>query len=174
MAIPLAKKALAPIPLAPDDDVHAVLAADPTIPQYQQGSIYTNNQYGYGINTGNNVSQFGSTTNINQSNSATPVLTGASPSNAASDATVLVKADEHWVNKHWRPAMGWLYMTICLFDFILFPILWSMLQAYQHGSVTLQWQPLTLQGAGLFHLAMGAVLGVAAYGRTKEKISGTN
>jgi len=26
-----------------------------------------------------------------------------------------------------------------------------------------------LQGAGLFHLAMGAVLGIAAYGRTKEK-----
>jgi hypothetical protein len=35
-----------------------------------------------------------------------------------------------------------------------------------------QWQPLTLQGAGLFHLAMGAVLGIAAYGRTKEKMAG--
>jgi len=29
-----------------------------------------------------------------------------------------------------------------------------------------------LQGAGLFHVAMGAVLGIAAYGRTKEKIEG--
>jgi len=29
---------------------------------------------------------------------------------------------------------------------------------------------MTLQGAGLFHLAMGGVLGVTAYGRTQEKI----
>jgi hypothetical protein len=29
-----------------------------------------------------------------------------------------------------------------------------------------------LQGAGLYHIAMGAVLGVAAYGRTKEKLEG--
>jgi hypothetical protein len=33
-----------------------------------------------------------------------------------------------------------------------------------------QWNPLTLQGAGLFHMAMGAVLGITAYGRSKEKI----
>ena len=68
--------------------------------------------------------------------------------------------------------MGWLYMATCLFDFILFPILWSILQALTKGSVTMQWQPLTLQGAGLYHIAMGAVLGIAAYGRTQEKISG--
>jgi len=32
---------------------------------------------------------------------------------------------------------------------------------------------MTLQGAGLFHMAMGAVLGLAAWGRTQEKLSGT-
>ena len=37
-----------------------------------------------------------------------------------------------------------------------------------------QWQPLTLNGAGLFHIAMGAVLGIAAMGRTQEKIAGAN
>jgi hypothetical protein len=36
--------------------------------------------------------------------------------------------------------------------------------------VTQQWDPITLGGAGLFHVAMGAVLGIAAYGRTKEKL----
>jgi len=36
-----------------------------------------------------------------------------------------------------------------------------------------QWMPLTLQGAGLFHIAMGAVLGITAFGRTQEKIAGT-
>jgi hypothetical protein len=33
---------------------------------------------------------------------------------------------------------------------------------------------LTLQGAGLFHIAMGAVLGIAAHGRTQEKLNGAN
>jgi hypothetical protein len=66
--------------------------------------------------------------------------------------------------------MGWMYMLVCTCDFVLFPVLWSVLQAVSKGQVSSQWQPLTLQGAGLFHLAMGAVLGVAAYGRTKEKL----
>ena len=78
--------------------------------------------------------------------------------------------EEHWLKTYWRPAMGWLYMFVCLFDFVLAPVMWSVLQAVSKGSVQTQWQPLTLQGAGLFHLAMGAVLGIAAYGRTKEKL----
>jgi hypothetical protein len=81
---------------------------------------------------------------------------------------------EDWMNNKWRPAMGWMYMLVCICDFVLFPILWSLLQAISHGQVTNQWQPLTLQGAGLFHVAMGAVLGITAFGRTQEKISGTN
>jgi hypothetical protein len=95
--------------------------------------------------------------------------------NAAQNAEVLVKhsaESEDWINKKWRPAMGWMYMAVCVFDFILFPILWSILQAASSGSVTTPWQPLSLQGAGLFHIAMGAVLGIAAYGRTREKIEG--
>lgn len=80
---------------------------------------------------------------------------------------------EDWMNTKWRPAMGWMYMAVCICDFILFPILWSIVQALDHdGVVTSQWQPITLQGSGLFHMAMGAVLGIAAYGRTKEKLQG--
>lgn len=79
---------------------------------------------------------------------------------------------EEWISRKWRPAMGWMYMVVCIFDFIIFPILWSLLQSFLDGEVKDQWDPLTLQGAGLFHLAMGAVLGIAAYGRTKEKLSG--
>jgi len=84
-----------------------------------------------------------------------------------------IKKDEDWMQKKWRPAMGWMYMIVCMFDMVVFPVLWSILQAVNHGQVTNQWQPLTLQGAGLFHLAMGAVLGIAAFGRTQEKIAGT-
>jgi hypothetical protein len=80
--------------------------------------------------------------------------------------------NETWVSNRWRPMMGWLYFTTCLFDFILFPILWSILQSLGGtGDVTIIWQPITLQGGGLFHVAMGAILGIAVYGRTKEKIN---
>ena len=82
--------------------------------------------------------------------------------------------NEHWMNSKWRPMMGWMYMVVCSFDFVIAPILWSLLQSISHGSVNTQWQPLTLQGAGLFHIAMGAVLGIAAYGRTQEKLGGAN
>ena len=82
------------------------------------------------------------------------------------------KQDEDWMQKKWRPAMGWMYMVVCFFDMVIFPVAWSILQTLTHTQIT-QWQPLTLQGAGLFHLAMGAVLGIAAFGRTQEKIAGT-
>ena len=84
------------------------------------------------------------------------------------------KKNEDWMNSKWRPAMGWTYMLTCVADFVLFPILWSLVQVIGGGKVESQWMPITLQGAGLFHLAMGAVLGIAAYGRTQEKMSGAN
>jgi hypothetical protein len=81
------------------------------------------------------------------------------------------KKQEDWMNSKWRPAMGWMYMLVCTSDFVIFPILWSLLQALgNHGHVETQWSPITLQGAGLFHMAMGAILGIAAYGRTQEKL----
>ena len=84
------------------------------------------------------------------------------------------KKNEDWMNSKWRPAMGWTYMLTCVADFVVFPILWSLVQVIGGGKVESQWMPITLQGAGLFHLAMGAVLGIAAYGRTQEKMSGAN
>ena len=80
--------------------------------------------------------------------------------------------DPEWMQKLWRPAMGWMYMLICLLDMAVFPVCWSLLQAMMHMPIT-QWNPLTLQGAGLFHIAMGAVLGISAFGRTQEKLAGT-
>lgn len=81
---------------------------------------------------------------------------------------------EDWMNRKWRPAMGWTYMVICILDFAVFPILWSILQAYSNGRVETQWDPLTLKGAGLFHMAMGAILGIAAWTRGQEKIADIN
>ena len=89
------------------------------------------------------------------------------------------KKKEDWMNSKWRPAMGWLYMLVCFCDFVLFPVLHAIyIAALYRGTVPpgvpAQWSPLTLQGAGLFHLAMGAVLGLAAWGRTQEKMNGAN
>ena len=81
--------------------------------------------------------------------------------------------DTKWMQNLWRPMMGWMYMFVCLCDMVVFPILWSLLQAMVHGAVSTQWDPLTLRGAGLFHIAMGAVLGISAFGRTQEKLAGT-
>jgi hypothetical protein len=200
MATILPKKAGYEVPTALDDDHYDALASDPSIQQFPQGSSYgTNTSFGGSSAFGSPSSggfgnpggfgssgsfsnpgfnqqstpSFGSTQNVNQSNSNQPVLTGAAPTNAASGADVLVANDNtDWINKKWRPVMGWIYMLTCTMDFVIFPILWSLLQAMSKGSVTMQWQPLTLQGAGLYHIAMGAVLGIAAYGRTKEKIEG--
>jgi hypothetical protein len=87
------------------------------------------------------------------------------------------QAKDDWMNTKWRPAMGWMYMGVCIFDFVLAPILWATIQFWETESANdafRQWQPMTLQGAGLFHMAMGAVLGLAAWGRTQEKLSGTS
>lgn len=94
--------------------------------------------------------------------------------NAAQNAEVLVKnTNEDWINKKWRPAMGWMYMGVCIFDFIIFPILWAVVQFWETQAANdafRQWQPMTLMGAGLFHISMGAILGIAVYGRTQEKM----
>ena len=174
--------------IATDDEAHQQLASDSTIPQFPQNSSFGGSNAfstggastfgvpaasGYGtqsnFGTNNNASGFGSGSVSSQPQ---PNLTAAG-SNAAQGADVLVANDNtDWINKKWRPAMGWVYMATCTADFVLFPVLWSVLQALSKGNVTTQWQPLTLQGAGLYHIAMGAVLGIAAYGRTKEKIEG--
>ena len=140
----LPKKSNIENPFAINDDAQDQLIADPTVPQFPQN--------------GNSFAQ-PALSNISQQSVPQPVLTQAGE-NAAQNAEVLVKhskESEDWINKKWRPAMGWMYMLTCTTDFVLYPIFWSILQALSHGEVTSQWQPLTLQGAGLFHIAMGAV-----------------
>ena len=97
-----------------------------------------------------------------------------SSQNDYNHSTESEKKKEDWMNSKWRPMMGWMYMAVCMFDFIIAPCGWSVIQALFHGGINTQWQPLTLQGAGLFHIAMGAVIGISAYGRTQEKLGGAN
>lgn len=151
------------VPTAADDETLAQLIKDPSIPQFPQNTSVDSYYVQQQVNQ-----QF-----VPQQQQ---ILAAAAETTAANNAEILVENDNReWINKRWRPAMGWMYMAVCIFDFILFPIMYTLVQFYETQVVNdafRQWQPITLQGGGLFHVAMGAVLGIAAYGRTKEKIEG--
>lgn len=74
-----------------------------------------------------------------------------------------------WMRETWRPYMAYVYAAICIADFVVFPIFWTVIQALYSGTVEVQWKPITLEGAGLIHLAFGSILGVAAWSRNIEK-----
>ena len=78
-------------------------------------------------------------------------------------------AEGPWLKTYWRPLMAWQYMVVCLFDFVIAPVLVMSLTTTA-GVPYVQWVPLTLQGSGLYHLAMGAVLGITSWTRGQEKI----
>jgi len=121
------------------------------------------------INTNNN-----NTNTVNNDVSASlsaQAAAGAVTASAGAESTV-ENTNTDWINNKYRPAMGWVYMAICIFDFILAPIAWTAIQAIAHGSIANQWAPLSLGGGGLLHVAFGAVIGISAFGRTKEKIAG--
>lgn len=87
------------------------------------------------------------------------------------------KAQEDWMTKKWRPMMAVMYMMVCVFDFIVFPIMFTVVQFWEIQAANdafRQWNPITLGGGGLFHVAMGAVLGVSAWSRGQEKIAGVS
>lgn len=85
------------------------------------------------------------------------------------------KEQESWLQKKWRPMMAMMYMCVCAADFIIFPIMFTIVQFWETQAANdafRQWAPLTLQGGGLFHMAMGAVLGITAWSRGQEKMAG--
>ena len=169
----LAKKANGENPFGLSDDHHTQMANDPMISQIPAGSSFgaQTQQTSAFSNTGATMPN---TNNVQiVQNQGESLKSGGGAMSEGGESTVALDKDAtDWINKKWRPVMGWVYMMTCTADFVVFPILWSLLQALSNGQVTSQWQPLTLQGAGLYHIAMGAVLGIAAYGRTKEKVAG--
>lgn len=70
---------------------------------------------------------------------------------------------EPWIKQYWRPAIAWQYFAVCLFDFIIFPAI-AMYYLKE------PWDPITLKQGGFYHLAMAAIVGVAAWTRGQEKI----
>lgn len=83
------------------------------------------------------------------------------------------KSVDGYLKELWRPLMAWNYAIIVLFDFMMGPILLGIYSVATHQPY-IQWQPLTIQGGGMFHIAMGAVIGVSAWSRGQEKINGSD
>lgn len=71
--------------------------------------------------------------------------------------------NESWIKQLWRPLIAYQYFAVCVCDFIVFP-------AASMYFLNQQWEPLTLKESGFYHLAMSAIIGVAAWTRGQEKI----
>jgi hypothetical protein len=82
----------------------------------------------------------------------------------------VVLEDEPWITKYWRPMMAWQYFVVCICDFIIFPS-FAMYYASKYGVAEhFKWDPITLASGGFYHIAMGIIVGVAAYSRGQENL----
>ena len=66
--------------------------------------------------------------------------------------------------------MAWQYFVVCICDFIIFPST-AMYYAAKYGvAENFKWEPITLASGGFYHIAMGIVIGIAAYSRGQENL----
>lgn len=78
---------------------------------------------------------------------------------------------ELWFHNKWRPAIAWQYFIVNIFDFIIGPYTHSIAQyIISTPEKFTQWPPLTLQGGGLYHMAMLSIITTTTWQRSKEKI----
>jgi len=97
--------------------------------------------------------------------------------------------DDAWLGIYWKSAAAVIYLLICLFDFVVVPTylglftepLSQLILAIKDLPADAQsivltmklgtWEPLTLKGGGLFHVAFGAILGATVWSRGQERIN---
>lgn len=99
--------------------------------------------------------------------------------------------EEGWMKSYWRPAMAFVYMAICVFDFIVMPGWVEKTQVKPVEAVELArkmpekdqvmalqiltkeqyWNPITLKENGFIHIAFGFILGIAAWTRGQAQIA---
>jgi hypothetical protein len=95
---------------------------------------------------------------------------------------------ETWIQKNWRPTAAFVYLFICLFDFVVMPFLtflWHQplrltLTQIANFSPDVQkeildktvvfWTPITIAGMAILHVSFGGILGISAWGRSSEKV----
>lgn len=106
----------------------------------------------------------------------------------------MAKHKETWYQRVWRPATAIVYLAVVLFDFIAAPIYveamnykkginyeaFREIAKFEDALVQSElvkklnvgdrrWEPLTLAGGGLFHIAFGSILTGAAITRGLQK-----
>jgi hypothetical protein len=79
---------------------------------------------------------------------------------------------EIWLKSRWRPMMAVVYMIIVFFDFVIAPVILMLFSTFILQSEVIIWDPLTTQDGAMFHIAMGAAIGITAWSRGQEKMLG--
>lgn len=72
----------------------------------------------------------------------------------------------------WTYLMGLTYMMINVADFILFPIMYTIVQFWEVQAANdafRQWIPLTLTNGGFVHISFAAILGISAFNKEEKK-----
>lgn len=99
----------------------------------------------------------------------------------------MLKTEKAWYI--WKTVAGYVYILVCLFDFVVMPMVVHassvdsreiiteiMYEIEDRGFAlgaadklqTKRWEPVTLVGAGVFHLSFGAILTGATLSKNKE------
>ena len=79
---------------------------------------------------------------------------------------------DDFMTSRWRPISAYVYLFVCAFDFVIGPVMFTIFAGFTSTGLIV-WEPLTVQGGGLFHLSFLAILGVASWTRGQEKIERT-
>lgn len=108
---------------------------------------------------------------VNRSDASDSGVSGSASGMTFVTRQVPLPEKEQWFKTYWRPAAAWLYLFINLFDFVIGPVI-TMILPKVIGGTYVPWLPLTLTNGGMFHLAFGAIIGVTAWGRTRERQAG--
>lgn len=72
--------------------------------------------------------------------------------------------------------MGLTYMIVNLADFVLFPVMFTIVQFFETEAANdafRQWVPLTLTNGGFIHIAFAAILGISAFNKEEKKTDAT-
>jgi hypothetical protein len=104
-------------------------------------------------------------------------------------ATKAAETATDWMSRNWRPIAAFVYLGICIFDFVIGPIFMGLtqenteifarsiagldpsVQAILAAKPNNGWTPLTVMGGGMFHISFGAIVGVSAFQRGMDKFT---
>lgn len=102
--------------------------------------------------------------------------------------------DNHWIKHFWRPMCAYVYIGICVFDFVIMPFVFEYIKSRDKlDAVVVQiekidnpdvqlalikrvdyaggrsWEPMTTKDGSMFHLSFGAIIGANAAVRGLRK-----